>query len=348
MIDSAIKPNEITESKKDNKGKKKDSVASVIAAILGLFYPLCIIGGIVGIVDLAKGKKDGKRHIGSIFSIGMCVILILVQSGKSDDNSDVISTSEPKSSKEEKEISSEYVNAFDLLDNFENYNGKYVKTSVEIGIIDRDRKNIKTAYIGYKDRMVLNLKEKNDNVEVGNYATVVGYVGENYVLNNAEILEISDNVEAKYEEEETNYYKERTEKEALEQEKREEEERIAAAEEVDNIRENAETPSYDDLMRYPDTYKEKPICLKAKVIRVEPDGLIFDGEIEGEYQGKKIALYDKRFTKEPKLLEGDNITIYGYGGGLTTIKVQDTSGIIPKTVDKYDIPSLDIKDIDFD
>lgn len=36
-----------------------------------------------------------------------------------------------------------------------------------------------------------------------------------------------------------------------------------------------------------------------------------------------------------------------YGFGVTTVKVQQTSGLIPKTVDKYDIPSIYMKDIEF-
>lgn len=74
---------------------------------------------------------------------------------------------------------------------------------------------------------------------------------------------------------------------------------------------------------------------------------LYDGDIEATMSGETVALYDGRTTKEPKLREGDSVTIYGYGKGTTTVKVQDVSGILPKTVDKYDIPAIDIRYIDF-
>ena len=102
---------------------------------------------------------------------------------------------------------------------------------------------------------------------------------------------------------------------------------------------DAETPSYEDLMRYPDTYKSKKIVINVVITEVEPDGIIFDGDIVGEYEGQEIAFDDNRLTKEPKLLEGDAVTIYGYGKGTATMKIKQ--GL--KTIDEYNIPMIDIR-----
>lgn len=50
------------------KVKKKDSVLSVIAAVLALFTITAIPGIIVGIIDLCIGKKE-QRHLGSWFAL---------------------------------------------------------------------------------------------------------------------------------------------------------------------------------------------------------------------------------------------------------------------------------------
>ena len=102
---------------------------------------------------------------------------------------------------------------------------------------------------------------------------------------------------------------------------------------------DAETPSYEDLMRYPDTYKTKKIKVTVKITDVEPDGIIFDGNIMGTYEGKEIGVVDNRVNKEPKMLEGDTVVIYGYGKGTGTIKEKEGF----KTVDSYMIPLLDIR-----
>lgn len=99
-------------------------------------------------------------------------------------------------------------------------------------------------------------------------------------------------------------------------------------------------------MRYPDTYKNKKIKVIINITEVEPDGIIFPGDIQGTLEGKEVAVYDDREVKEPKLAKGDTVTIYGKGNGLTTVKIKQKSGIFSKTVDKYSIPGISIKYMD--
>lgn len=338
------------ENNEKNKKRKleKDSIMSIFAVIFSLIIPISIIGGILGVIDLIKNKYDGKRHIGSAFAIFMCIIILSVQTlitGGEKKREEEQKITEAQATAKSQIEQAEYVSIYDLTDNCSNYKDKIIETTIKIAIFN-DYTSIDSSNINGK-RIYANLAVENRDIKESKYIKIVGKFDGNDTLNDAVVTEINDSLEEQMEKEEAAHYQ-KMEKEIEEDAARQaEEQKKAFEEEVKNIRETAETPSYDDLLRYPDSYKEKAICVKIKVVRVEPDGLIFDGEIEGEYQGKSVALYDKRLEKEPKLIDGDTITIYGYGGGVTTVKVQETSGLIPKTIDKYDIPSIYMKDIEF-
>lgn len=70
----------VTNNVKDNKKKekKKDSTLSVWAAVLGFISFTTYLGGLLGIIDLIKNRRDGKRHLGSYFAIVMCILWIVV------------------------------------------------------------------------------------------------------------------------------------------------------------------------------------------------------------------------------------------------------------------------------
>lgn len=225
----------------------------------------------------------------------------------------------------------------DLLNSWSEYVGKKVTVSYACGRCEDKEQGIESKY-DYEAQLYL--KSYVDNYRqfaYDDYITVTGTVsGKNgmYIeIKDAHIDYFGNDSKAVYEQGKTEY---------------DERKRIEKEEYEARFKESAETPSYDNLMRYPDTYTEKQIKVKVKIVRIEPDGIIFDGDIEATMQGESVALYDGRENKEPKLREGDLATIYGYGKGLTTVKVQDVSGWVPKTVDKYDIPSIDIRYIEFD
>ena len=62
------------------KEKKKDSVLSIIAAICALFGLTFWLGAILAIIDLVKGKHDGKRHLGSYFALIIAAVYVFVLS----------------------------------------------------------------------------------------------------------------------------------------------------------------------------------------------------------------------------------------------------------------------------
>lgn len=105
--------------------------------------------------------------------------------------------------------------------------------------------------------------------------------------------------------------------------------------------------SYEDLRRYPDSYVDVPIKLTIYIKTAKPDGWIFQGDIIATYEGGELGVYDDRIKREPRIMEGDTITVYAVGSGLGTMKTQHKVdvgiAVVNKTVDKYEVPSIKIK-----
>lgn len=112
--------------------------------------------------------------------------------------------------------------------------------------------------------------------------------------------------------------------------------------------------SYEDLMRYPDTYTDKPVLLTVVVKKVQlPDGIkdsladaLFGTPIICVMPDSEeiIVLYDKRDVAEPTILEGDTLTFYGYGNGLTEMKDYYRTIIGTKrTVNQYQVPCVCVR-----
>lgn len=129
--------------------------------------------------------------------------------------------------------------------------------------------------------------------------------------------------------------------------------------EIDDMKSSAKSVSYEDLARYPDSYQTIPIKITATVTELEAEtifGLEYDTSIWATMDGGNVLiLYDEREVKEPALQVGDTVTVYGYSDGLATIKVKqrDYQGSLvfgfsyDKTVDRYKVPSVNIKYVEF-
>jgi len=288
---------------------------------------VCIIGAVSGGSDDDKPKEAGAVNEDAV-----------TQSMRDGQGESEKYESQKDTSVKEIDLEQPSTEIFisDLLNTWSDYIGKKVTVSYRCNRCDDDKESIQSDY---DEDAKLYLRSYVDNYrqfQDSDYITITGIVDKkssSYIeIKSAHIDDFGSESQLAYESAKGIYdEKKRIEAEAYEAE----------------FRENAESPTYDDLMRYPDTYKEKQIKITVKIVRVEPDGIIFDGDIEATMSGESIALYDGREKKEPKLREGDSVTIYGYGKGTTTVKVQDVSGLIPKTVDKYDIPAIDIRYIDF-
>lgn len=338
--------------------KLRVSLLGIISLILSLFGCVFVfsllLGIILAIIDLKREKNVNKTCAGIALIIsGLWIVFSMLFNFSSKDDKKSISTTTSKSevtvestitqengvsSQVDAAISEDSIEIFetDLLNSWSDYVGKKVTVSYPCGRCQEDDKCINSKYNVEAGYYIRSYVDNYRQFEHDEYVTVTGIVDGKYAsyieIKNAHIDYFGENSVSAYNAGKSTY---------------EEKQRLKAAEYESVFKEESVEVTYEELERYPDTYKETKIKVVVKILEVEPDGIIFEGNIKGSLSGKDVALYDRRDIKEPKLLEGDTITIYGYGSGLTTVKLQDTSGIINKTVDTYNIPSIDIKYIEF-
>lgn len=344
----------------DNKEDEKSKMWDILSAITLVVFPLAPIG--IAIMWVKKIPKSSVIRILGTIVFGFAFIIWLALTLSKDEEDDSLGANnsseiqqeiqdeiivEKEQEKEEdikvketkievEDTPSTEIFSTDLLNSWSEHIGEKVTVSYICDRCEDDEESIQSVY---DEDARLYLRSYVDNYrqfDYGEYITVTGIVDGKYAtyieIKNAHIDNFGNDSQLDYDKRKSEY---------------DEQKRIEAEEYEAQFKENVQSPTYDDLLRYPDSYKDIQIKVKVKVTRVEPDGIIFDGEIEAKMNGETVALYDGRQIKEPKLREGDSITIYGYGKGVTTVKVQDVSGLLPKTVDKYDIPAIDMRYIEF-
>lgn len=227
-------------------------------------------------------------------------------------------------------------------------------TNTGVAVIEYDalkiEENIETAIAGVGEAYNVNGRV-TDGIEYAmyietdtlvlddaEYATVIGNVtnsGSYVHLENTEIEYIGNDIPNEYVVAKVNY----------------DDEQIAIAiAKRDQFIESAESVTYNDLRRYPDTYKDKPIKLTICFTTVDPDGLIFQGDMFANISGTsdELSIYDSREVREPRFMKGDTVTVYGTGNGLSTIKVKDGTGLFANVIDEYEIPSVKVLYTDLD
>lgn len=118
---------------------------------------------------------------------------------------------------------------------------------------------------------------------------------------------------------------------------------LSAEEAIQAFKDSCQGVTYEELSRYPEKYKGEKIKVTVHITDVDDEGLIFYTPYLGTMGGQEIAIEDGRAVKEPKLLKGDTVTVYGYGAGLTTVKIKEQGLILKHTVDSYDIPCVKIE-----
>jgi hypothetical protein len=114
---------------------------------------------------------------------------------------------------------------------------------------------------------------------------------------------------------------------------------------LEEFKESAESPTFEELSRYPDTYKTTPIKVTVYVKSVDTDKWL--GLLQGGYlctmNGQELVVFDNREVREPRLLEGDTVTIYGYGGGLYKRQLKQQGLILDKVVEEWYSPEVRIE-----
>lgn len=354
---------------------KKYSVLSIIAFIFSILGFTFFIGIIFSAIDLYR--KDGKKKTLSIVALCISIIWLIVvaTTGREEkengndvavetENQNIVQDSEhnkdeSKENNTEKEIEEksveenvvekaevvqqeetiEYEDVFfyDLMDNLDYYNGKYVRTVIQVSTCyqNDDTTYIKSQYADYdlteNSSSITIYPDNYQDFEYDEYITVEGWLakdGNSDILINAHIVDSGDDSRETFEND-------------LEICKEEYRKKLMSQREL--FIESCVEVSYDDLRRYPDTYKDKLLKMKIYAEDVEPDGWIFPGDIIATYQGEELAVYDDRAVREPRILEGDTITVYAVGYGLTKMQVKQKGLVFNKTVDEYDVPAIQIK-----
>ena len=294
------------------------------------------------------GKPGCLRKI----IIGIIILAVLSAIGsasgkKSASNSKPVSSSKPTAgiaaAKSSAAPSSEpaakpvpVVFYVDLEKGFDSCENKYVETTVPVDDIFSGGVIIVKQRLKNEIRIETgddSLRQKEDKMA---FVTVRGLVGKksgDILLSDALILWYGNSAPDTYE------------AQIIQYEERVKQAKIDARE---AFIESAIDVSYDDLRRYPDTYKGQALKLHLHIKEVEVDGLIFNGNIRATYHGGEIGVYDYRDMREPRIMEGDSITIYGTGAGLSTIKVYEKgtgllgTSIGANVVDQYEIPVVNM------
>lgn len=353
--------------------EQETSVLSIIALILSSLGCTLIIGAIIAVIDLNKhdGKKKGfsiaALVIGMVWSVLIFTIFLSslsssktpsapiaeksyvteeqpTQTVETPDNVENV-TPEPEvtysenveQSNNDNVITYDDVFFYDLLDNTNYYNGKNIRTTFEVGYCYDDE----TAPFISSEYPTSDCVENYTTIcvypynfqeyENGEYITVEGTVAKkdsSDVITNATIISTGTDAKNSFDAGLAVYMQKYNE--TLQQNK---EEFIASCIDV----------TYEDLRRYPDSYEDVPIKLKITATDVEPDGWIFPGDIIASFSGEELAVYDDRIVREPRIMEGDTITVYAVGYGLSKMKVKQQGVLFNKTVDEYDVPAIKIK-----
>lgn len=91
---------------------------------------------------------------------------------------------------------------------------------------------------------------------------------------------------------------------------------------IEDLKETAEEVIWDDLYRNPETWRDKYVKIVVHVDEYETKFLGMVDTYICNVDGNMIYIMDYRDKKEPTIASGDNVLIYGKGGGMATYKVK--------------------------
>ena len=332
-------------------GKKEElKVISIISSVIGILsiftvfscfgIMLSFSGVIISIIGLKYSTTKQNRNLAVI---GLVICLLTSYFSLSINVQKIGNDSEPKEQVEETQVETpsptiepteapinyKEVFLYDLILNSTSYVNQYVETSFSVHYCyPKENDGLTEIASEYTD---YDLTGEMDNIfvyldglveyEMDQYITVHGkfvYKDSRYCIIDAEVTDIGSQSEKSFQDGLIIYTHYRNEQ--LQASK---ESFIASCVEV----------SYDDLLRYPETYQ---------------DGWIFKGDILAEYQGGDLIVFDDREVREPRLVTGDKVTVYATGAGLGKMQIKQEGIILDKTVDEYNIPQISIKYTEWD
>ena len=197
----------------------------------------------------------------------------------------------------------------DLYENYENYNGQYVTISAPISYANEDTVDVNGDIEGVTGMINITLLEPRNDLKEGDFITVTGKVEDKAMgylyIKDANISQTGDGSAQTYNQQKVEY-------DALSAQKQEEE--------VADFKASCEVFDYEDVLRNPDGYKDKNCVVSGTVDQI----------IEGWFDSFSIFVNDAAGNKwgcvysykegETRLLEGDNVTIYGKCQGTDNTK----------------------------
>lgn len=208
----------------------------------------------------------------------------------------------------------------DLYNTYENYIGKYVTITGPLSYVDGKSLDIKGEITGFTGMINIALDTDEENLQEGEYVTVTGVVDKKVAgylyMENAFIESRGKESELLFEQQSQLYAEQK------------------ASNRVKNMEvyiEECNVYSYNDLVRYPDKYAGSKICYVLSVEQAMPAGFLTDEGYRCYEVGtdNEIVLVDVREEKEPKLVVGDVVTVYGEYSGVETMKRVLTGEKVP-------------------
>lgn len=344
------------------------AVGSFVISIFSLllfatYFPLLLgtLAIIFGIIGFFQSKSKNSR-IYALFGIAISIMSIVIlfevgvdlMNSKDEKKKEEVQaeqeyiepspTAKPTPEPAEAPISYKHAFVYDLILNPSPYLNKYVETSFPVGSCssyDDGTVKMYTEYTDYdlcgeSENLIIYLPNGSTVYEDGKYVTVQGkltYDEYQYILTDAKVVNIGSESEQDYQDGMVVYKYNRG---------------MQLQAEKENFIESCEDVSYDDLLRYPETYDGKPIKLTIYASDVKADGWVFKGDILAEYEGKELIVFDDREVREPRLVTGDKVTVYATGAGLGKMQIKEEGLIFNKTVDDYNIPQISIKYTEWD
>lgn len=311
--------------------KKTLSVGAVIVGIIGFILHkqptgamLAVFAIILAIVALKKEQAHAWAIAGLV--IGILIMGSYVSFGKAEEKTEDVAVEKIE------QQNYEYVFCAYLLDDAQKYNNRYVSTIIPIEQVSTNHINVHID--GFSPAITARDIDMT-GFSNGDWVKLSGKINAEYSYDVEFMGAVVEKVDrpATFDADMDHFNSEK---------------RTATIAERDTFIQTAETVSYDDLRRYPDTYKGKPLKLEITVTEAKPDGAIMRGDIMATYEGQEIAVYDGRAVREPRLMTGDTLTIYAQGNGLDKIQQKDGSGLFAKTINEYEIPCVRLVYTDFD
>lgn len=233
-------------------------------------------------------------------------------------------TNTPSPNPTERKVNNIFYGEINL--NLEQYIGEKVAFSFKCEYVSSDKKVEKVITDSNLCYGSIEVNFKNsEKIKEEEYITVSGIIEKEHshtILKDAIIIDSGEQAKKNYDSEFENYK---------------------------NSFSDAESVSYNDLLRYPDKYKNKKMRVEVDIKEVESDGVIFNGSIRGVVPSTEdeIIFYDYRDDREPRVIEGDKLIVYGIGNGTVTMKIKEDSGLLAKTIDKYEVPCIYIQFVEF-